>query len=158
MYLSEFIDFGVKISENINAAYMAGGNLELTYAPIKFIELSNTSSYTHGNVVGGDPLPLVPPFKNVAAIKWIHKKGFVQLDCEAAANQWRTNPEFGEIQTPAYALLNIRSGYFFEFGKKRLTLNGGIENLLDSNYRTHLDWGGIPRPGINGYLNVSFTF
>lgn len=149
---------GVKVSENIDAACMAGGNLELTYSPVRFIELSNTASYTHGNVVDGDPLPLVPPFKNVAAIKWIHKKGFVQADCEAAASQSRTNPEFGELKTPAYALLNIRAGYYFEFGKKRLTLNGGIENLLDSNYRTHLDWGGIPRPGINGYLNVSFTF
>jgi iron complex outermembrane receptor protein len=82
----------------------------------------------------------------------------VQLECEAAANQPRINPEFGEMNTPAFAVLNVRASYFFPFGKKRLTLNGGVENMLDNNYRMHLDWGGIARSGVNGYLNVSFTF
>mgnify|MGYP003652013355 FL=1 len=94
----------------------------------------------------------------MGSINWSHKKGFVQLECEAGANQPRINPEFGEINTPAYAVLNLRASYFFLFGKNRLTLNGSVENLLDNNYRSHLDWGGIARPGINGYLNVSFTF
>ncbi len=149
---------GVKVSRNLSWAYMTGGNLELSYSPLKILTLSNTSSYTYGNTFEGDPLPLVPPFKNVSSVNWSHKRGFVQLECEAAANQPRTNPEFGERITPAYAILNARASYFFLFGKKRLTLNGGIENLLDNNYRQHLDWGGIPRPGVNGYLNVSFTF
>lgn len=149
---------GVKVSENIASAYMTGGNLELSYSPLKILTLSNRSSFTFGNTVEGDPLPLVPPFKNVSSFKWSHKKGFVQLECEAAANQPRVNPEFGELNTPAYAVFNLRASYFFPFKKTRLTLNGGIENLTDNNYRTHLDWGGIPRPGINGYLNVSFTF
>jgi len=149
---------GVKVSRNLESAYMTGGNLELSYSPLKILTLSNNSSYTYGNTFEGDPLPLVPPFKNVSAIKWSHKKGFVQLECESAANQPRTNPEFGEMKTPAYGIMNLRASYFFNFGKKQLTLNGGIENLLDNRYRTHLDWGGIPRSGINGYLNVSFTF
>lgn len=149
---------GVKVSRNLKWAYMTGGNLELNYSPLKILSFSNTSSYTYGNTFEADPLPLVPPFKNVSAVKWSHKKGFVQLECEAAANQPRINPEFGEQETPAYAVLSIRASYFFAFGDKKLTLNGGVENLLDNNYRTHLDWGGIPRPGINGYLNVSFTF
>ncbi len=149
---------GVKVSRNLSWAYMTGGNIELSYSPLKVLTLSNNSSYTYGNTFEGAPLPLVPPFKNVSSINWSHKKGFVQLECEAAANQPRINPEFGEMNTPAYAVLNIRASYFFPFGKKRLTLNGGIENLLDNNYRSHLDWGGIARTGINCYLNVSFTF
>ena len=149
---------GVKVSRNISQAIMTGGNLDLSYSPINFITLANTSSFTYGSTIDGVPLPLIPPFKNISSVKWSHKQGFVQLECEAAANQPRTNHEFGEQNTAAYAVLNIRAGYFFPFGKKRLTLNGGIENLLDTYYRTHLDWGGIPRPGINGYLNVSFTF
>ncbi len=149
---------GVKISENIPSAQLTGGNLELSYSPLKVLSLSNTSSYTYGHTAEGDPLPLIPPFKNLSSVKWSHKKGFVQLECEAAAPQTRVNPEFGEQKTPAYALLHLRASYFFLFGQKRLTLNAGIENLTDNNYRTHLDWGGIPRPGVNGYLNVSFTF
>jgi iron complex outermembrane receptor protein len=149
---------GVKVSRNLSWAYMTGGNLELSYSPLKVLTLANTSSYTYGNTFEGDPLPLVPPFKNVSSINWSHKRGFVQLECEAAANQPRINPEFGEMNTPAFAVLNVRASYFFPFGKKRLTLNGGVENMLDNNYRMHLDWGGIARPGVNGYLNVSFTF
>jgi iron complex outermembrane receptor protein len=149
---------GVKVSRNLSSAFMTGGNLELSYSPLKFLSVSNTSSFTFGNTFENDPLPLVPPFKNVTAAKWTHKRGFVQLDCETSATQNRVNSEFGESKTPAYAILNLRAGYEFPFGKKRLTLNGGVENLLDTNYRSHLDWGGIARPGINGYLNVSFTF
>lgn len=149
---------GVKVSRNIDWALMTGGNLEMSYRPLKWLELSNVSSYIFGNTYNGDPLPLVPPFKNVASIKWNHKRGFVAAECEAAADQNRVNPEFGEMKTAAYAIANLRASYFFPFGEKRLTLNAGIENLLDTYYRTHLTWGGIPQPGINGYLNVSFTF
>ena len=39
-----------------------------------------------------------------------------------------------------------------------LSANGGIENLLDTKYHDHLDWGGIPRPGRNFYLNLSYSF
>lgn len=149
---------GVKVSRNLPSAFMTGGNLELSYSPLKVLTLSNNASYTYGNTFANAPLPLVPPFKNVSAIKWSYKRGFVQVDCEAAAAQNRVNPQFGERRTPAYAILNLRAGHNFALGKNKLNLNGGIENLLDTNYRSHLDWGGIARPGINGYLNVSFTF
>lgn len=149
---------GVKFSKNIPEAFMTGGNLELTYSPVKMIKLSSVSSYTHGEIVGGNPLPLVAPFKNINSIKWIHQRGFVMLDCESAAAQNRINPEFGERTTTDYCILNIRAGYFIPFGERKITFNAGIENLLDKRYRTHLTWGGIPQQGINGYLNISFSF
>jgi outer membrane receptor protein involved in Fe transport len=91
-------------------------------------------------------------------VKWLFKHGFAQAECESAAPQQRTSPAFGERTTPAYATLNLRAGYTFSFGRYGLTINAGIENMLDTKYRTHLDWGGIPRPGINGFANVSLTF
>lgn len=149
---------GVKFSKNIPEAFMTGGNLELSYSPVKMIKLSSVSSYTHGQIAGGNPLPLIAPFKNMSSIKWLHQRGFVLLECESAAAQNRINPEFGERTTVDYSIINLRAGYFFPIGEKKITLNAGIENLLDKRYRTHLTWGGIPQQGINGYLNISFSF
>ena len=149
---------GVKMSANISSAHLAGGNLEVSYSPIKSIELRSVGTYTYGQTGEGNPLPLIPPFKNTSSLKWSYKSGFIQFEFEGTLNQTRTNPDFGESETPGYAIMNIRAGHYFRFGEKRLSLNGGIENLTDRRYRSHLDWGGIPRPGINGYLNVSFTF
>ena len=149
---------GVKFSKNIPEAFMTGGNLELSYSPVKMIKLSSVSSYTHGEIVGGNPLPLIAPFKNISSIKWLHQRGFVMFECESAAAQNRINPEFGERATVDYSIINLRASYFFPIGGKKFTLNAGIENLLDKRYRTHLTWGGIPQQGINGYLNISFSF
>jgi iron complex outermembrane receptor protein len=149
---------GVKVAQNLSTAQMAGGNLQFSYTPIKAIELSTSATYTFGGTYDGTPLPLIPPFRNVTAVKWMFKHGFVQAECESAAPQQRTSPAFGERTTPAYATLNLRAGYTFSFGRYGLTINAGIENMLDTKYRTHLDWGGIPRPGINGFTNVSLTF
>ncbi|MGE0635917.1 MAG: TonB-dependent receptor [Bacteroidia bacterium] len=149
---------GVKFSKNIPEAFMTGGNLELTYSPVKMIKLSSASSYTHGEIAGGNPLPLIAPFKNISSLKWLHQRGFVLLECESAAAQNRINPEFGERTTADYSIINLRASYFFPINNKKITLNVGIENLLDKRYRTHLTWGGIPQQGINGYLNISFSF
>ncbi|MDP6907975.1 MAG: TonB-dependent receptor, partial [Flavobacteriales bacterium] len=128
---------GVKFSANISSAQMAGGNLYLSYKPIRSLYLNTVCNFTYGSTGDGQPLPLIPPFSNTTSVKWSYKQGFVQLECESAANQQRFNSEFGEAATEAYAILNLRASYFFTFSKKRLTINGGIENLLDSNYHTH---------------------
>ncbi|MCF8256491.1 MAG: TonB-dependent receptor [Flavobacteriales bacterium] len=149
---------GVKKAENLPSAMLAGGNLSVEYTPIRSLTFRTTGAYTYGSTDAGLPLPLITPFRNVTSVKWTVGRASVSAECESAAPQTRTNPDFGERATAAYAIVNLRAGYYFPFGDKRLSLNGGIENLLDTRYRTHLDWGGIPRPGINGYLNISFTF
>ena len=73
-----------------------------------------------------------------------------------------------ELETNGYALLNIYGHY--ELLDSGLTLRAGIDNLLDKNYAPHL--GGInrvrsvdvpmgsriPGPGINGYINLAYTW
>lgn len=149
---------GVKTTRNLPWAMITGASLDLSHAPIRQLRIGTNISYVHGRTDDDDPLPLIPPLRGTAYVKWVHQRGFVQLDCEAAAPQQRTNPDFGERTTAAYGILNLRAGHRFPIGPTELTLNGGIENLLDTYYRAHLDWGGIPRPGINGYLNLSLTF
>jgi iron complex outermembrane receptor protein len=149
---------GVKVAQNIKSNLMAGGNVQISYLPIKILELSTTVNYTFGGTYDGTPLPLIPPLRNLTTIKWSFERGFVQVECESAASQQLINPAFGERPTPAYSTLHLRAGYSFQFGRYGITVNAGIENLLDAHYRSHLDWGSIPRPGINGFTNVSITF
>ena len=49
-----------------------------------------------------------------------------------------------ERRTPAYALLNLHTGYEWD----NLVLNAGIENLFNKLY--HEPLGGTYRPGIGG--------
>jgi iron complex outermembrane recepter protein len=149
---------GVKVTENLPSAMMAGANMELNCRPWKFLHFGSTLSYTYGSAKDGAPLPLVPPLRTMVTARYIYGKGWLQLECEMNAPQNRTSPAFGERTTPAYGLLNLRAGHEFRIGAYGLSLSGGVENIMDANYRHHLDWGGIPRPGINGYLNVSFSF
>jgi len=149
---------GVKVMRNIPEAIMTGAHLDLSWSPLKVLTITSNSTYTHGTAHDGTPLPLIPPFRNVSSVKWSHRNGFVQLECESAASQTRVSPEFGERATASYAILNIRAGHSFQIRTTRLAVNAGIENLLDTRYRTHLDWGGIPRPGINGFVNLSLSF
>lgn len=149
---------GVKQSVNISSAYMTGGAVEFNWSLAKQWQLANNTSFTYGNTFEGDALPLVPPLRNATSLRWNHSRGYIAVEAEAVAAQQRINPDFGETTTPSYGLLHLRSGYTFPIGKQQLTLNAGVENILDTYYRTHLTWGGIPQPGINGYLNVSFAF
>ncbi len=149
---------GVKMFDNIDGANMVGASLQLGYKMESGWQVSTRSSYTHGSDLAGKPLPLIPAFKNDAKLRYDFKHNFVQMEIHSALKQERVDELYGELPTPGYALLNLRGGTFFEWGENRLSLNAGLENVLDKKYTEHLDWGGIPRPGRNIYVNVSFDF
>ncbi|NEN22611.1 hypothetical protein G3O08_03715 [Cryomorpha ignava] len=150
---------GVKISENIDHALITGLSLLLTYQPIEKLDFSSQFSYSYGETGDGTPLPLMSPLKNMTSANYtISEFAYASFQVEAAAEQNRLNPDFGETASPAYALLHLRGGYTFKIKENSLSANGGIENLLDTKYNDHLDWGGIPRPGRNFYLNLSYSF
>jgi iron complex outermembrane receptor protein len=44
----------------------------------------------------------------------------------------------------------------WQLGTSALQLSIGIENILDKNYREHLNWGGIPQPGRNIMVGVNY--
>jgi iron complex outermembrane receptor protein len=89
-------------------------------------------------------------------VQYFRDRWNTQLECEGALSQNKISKEFGEDTTPGYVVMNIRGGYTFP--KQNIILNGGIENVLDAYYHTHLDWGNIPRPGRNLYLSLALTF
>lgn len=111
--------------------------------------------YTQGRDATGDPLPLMPPLKVVNSVRYELTKGYLQGEVEAAGAQNKVSERFGESTTNAYAIAGVSCGYKLD---KYLNLAAGVDNLFDKNFREHLDWGGIPRPGRNIYLTLNYKF
>src|SRR5690606_17073464 len=150
---------GVKISENIDSARITGFSMKATYELSEKLDFTSQFSYSFGETGKGTPLPLIPPLKNMTSANYrITKAAYASFQIEAAAEQNRLNADFGEAATSAYTLIHLRGGYEFKLRENSLSVNGGIENVLDTKYHDHLDWGGIPRPGRNFYINARYEF
>jgi len=80
------------------------------------------------------------------------------LEYEAAMAQNRVNKNAGEVTTPGYFLVNARLGYVPTFCNNHLSLQAGVENIFDVDYREHLDWGDVLRPGRNVYVQLKYSF
>lgn len=146
---------GVKKNTNIRWAQLTGVDVMLLASPVPSLQWITTLKYTHGINSLHEAMPLIPPLKSVTSLRFEEKRVNVQAEWEWAAKQSHVSNSFDEQQTPSYTVLNLRAGLKLNASWQFST---GIENLLDSHYREHLDWGGIPRPGRNVYLNVVYRF
>jgi iron complex outermembrane receptor protein len=81
-----------------------------------------------------------------------------EIAVQGNATQTQYSPFYGEDRTPDYAIVNVASGYSFNFEKSKWNLNAGIENILDTYYSTFSDWNNIPRKGRNFFINVNVGF
>ena len=116
------------------------------------------SKFTYGEINTAEPMPLIPPLKNIVAVQYEKNNLSLQAECESAMAQNRVNTNYGELSTPAYSVFNLKSGYQFNVSKLLLNAGLGVTNLLNKAYYEHLDWGRIYRPGrsIELYLKVSY--
>ncbi|MFZ1806274.1 MAG: TonB-dependent receptor [Cyclobacteriaceae bacterium] len=149
---------GVKVYENISSTKFWGTELSALISPVKNIQLITSFKGTRAETFAGDPLPFIPAFKNVTSLRIEKNKLSGQLEWEGALAQTHVSENFGEQNTPDYSIFNIRAGYHTKNRLGQWNFSLGIENLADTYYREHLDWGGIPRPGRNFYSTVEFRF
>ncbi|MGD9556763.1 MAG: TonB-dependent receptor [Mangrovibacterium sp.] len=147
---------GTKRYENIGSAQTFSSQLQLSWQPLPALEFFNVLKYNRGETASNGPIPLMPPLKNLFSVHFRQKNYRLQLENEFSAPQNRINTGYGETKTPGFALLHVRGGYHIRTGKSVISLNGGVENLLDKAYSEHLDWGNYNRPGRNFYLMVGF--
>ncbi len=84
----------------------------------------------------GDPLPLVPPLKGHAALKYERPRWWVRGEAEMAARQERV----GEFETPTdgYTVLNASAGVRLTLSGRLNVLTVGLDNATDTVYRNHL--------------------
>jgi iron complex outermembrane receptor protein len=145
---------GVKQYDNIPTATLYGADV-LFMTRLMGLQWITNLKYTSGSDESGDPLPLIPPLKAVTTVKYNFRAFTTQVEWEWADAQLRVSKDAHERPTPAWSVLSVRTGYQIN---SFLNCSAGVENLFDRNYREHLDVGGIPRPGRNIYLNLTYSF
>lgn len=126
--------------------------------------LTGTAAYVHGENVDNDvPLYQLMPFNSRLSL--IHKLGgwtsAIELDLVAGKHNVDTVRK--ELETSAYALVNLRTSYEWE----RWRIDFAVENLFDTYYENPLGginleevMRGLPKDNVAGYgrsINVGAT-
>ncbi len=147
----------VYASQNVNEAYVRGFNARLKIELSKKLSWDNTISYTYGRYKNPDgskkPLDHVPPVFGKTSLTYTDKKFSTEVYC--LFNGWKKikdyNPDGednGQYATadgmPSWFTFNWRGSYAFT---KNLTLQAGVENIGDRNYRYFAS--GFSAPGRN---------
>ena len=149
---------GIRVYSNIPKAKLFSTDLQLLYSAVPNISVFWLAKFTYGELNRGEVMPLIPPLKNIIALQYQKKQFQLQAECETALAQNRINISYGEQQTPAFAVVNIKSRYGFEASKVAIDVSAGVTNLFNNTYYEHLDWGRIYRPGrsLELYLKISY--
>lgn len=151
-------------NQNRDRAYIYGLSSNL------FSQLDNHFSfglginYTYGRVqtdTTNSPLDHIPPFN--ARTSFQYKNGRFSSELNAIYNSWKRLENYGggedNIQyatpegMPAWLTLNLRAAYKIS---KLFTVQGGIDNMFDTQYRTFAS--GINAPGRNFIIAVRGSF
>jgi len=145
---------GLKSYQNIPHALLMGSSMELQWKPTEYLMFYSLSSVTSGRTNLNNPLPLIPPFRNLFLTKF--KKNFfsIQLESESAMAQDRIHPDFGEHPTPGYMIYHVRTTLNWKLRQVGMETSMGVENIFNKAYSEHLDWGSYLRPGRNVYLSL----
>ncbi len=132
----------------------------------RFVELSYL--YTRGeNKTYDQPLAYIAPQKLTLTVGQRRDLGFSWKVQEVLVDgQDRVSTINGEVPTAGYALTNVAVSYAFGNRRwaKKTTVALEINNLLDQEYREHLDkvstlaWYLPNDPGINGLLSLRVDF
>lgn len=155
---------GVRQYINIDNAFKTG--FEISWSQRLFAGLQHQLgiAYTYGQDLERDePLPQIAPLDLRYSIfgSYLDNKLLPELMFRYVSEQSRVSNEFGETATPSFALLDIKIGYNIS---DKLTINSGVNNVLDENYYEHLNRSvrgtndPIFAPGRNLFVNLNFTF
>jgi iron complex outermembrane recepter protein len=148
---------GLKRYQNIPSATLLGFGFQVLWMPVQKVSLYSLSKYTYGRTSEMEPLPLIPPLKNISILRYQGDRFSVQAEGEFSSNQDRTSERFGETATPAFSIFHLRASWMLHIAKIHLELSSGVENIFNEAYSEHLDWGKYLRPGRNIYLNLNIT-
>lgn len=149
----------VRSYRNVNRALYEGASASLQWEAAERLTLGGQGAWTRAeDRATGDALPGVPPLEG-GITAHVHSvgvpEGWVELEGRGARQQDRNAVALSEPATPAWAVLNLRGG--FPLAGADLVL--GVENLLDTAYRGHVDPSyTLLRPGRNLFLSVSRKF
>lgn len=147
---------GVKVYRAFDNAYMTGFEGSLFWSKKKFSWV-NVLNFTYGRDSKGEILPQLPPLKLTSTFTIKGKSWDLSPEITGAIRKDEVRKTYGEQSTPAWMIANLRASYYLN-KKTNWVFQAGIENIFNDYYYEFLDWGQIPRPGRNFYLNVTFKF
>jgi len=142
--------------ENVNEAFIYGGEMELEAKLSNLFNAFGNLSYTFGeNVSKNEPMRRIPPLFGRLGIKayWLNKYHFV---AEYLLSGEQARLSSGDIAddritdggTPSWNVLNLYGGFNYEF----MTIRLGLENLFNKAYRIH--GSGIDGIGRSFWISV----
>jgi hemoglobin/transferrin/lactoferrin receptor protein len=156
----EFIDgYQVYKKENVEEAFITGGEAAFLWKVIPNLDLNGSISYTYGqNVTKDEPLRRIPPLNGKVGTTWSRGKFFVSGELLFAGMQDRlaagdkSDNRIPEGGTPDWEVVNLFAGYQWSFVK----IKTGFENIFNEDYRTH--GSGINGVGRSAWVMLSFGF
>jgi iron complex outermembrane receptor protein len=147
---------GVKVYQALNNAYMTGFEASSIWSSSHF-RWVNVINFTYGRDSENEILPQLPPLKLTSTFSFIGKNWDISPEIVGAIRKEEVRESYGELASPSWMIANLRVSYTFS-KQNKWTLESGLENIFNSYYSKFLNWGQIPRPGRNFYINLSFTF
>lgn len=114
------------------------------------VSLLGSFSYVHATFTDTDePIPFIPPLSARLGLEWSPGAWTFGLTAHAAAEQNRVGAH--EEPTDGYVTLDSYVQYFFTAGRFLHTIDLGVENVTDAEYRDHLSRVKVimPEPGRN---------
>ena len=156
---------------NINAQ-LYGVDFEAGYAVTEQWRLDGGLNYVRGVQVGGvsDNLYRIAPLNGRAQVTFEQSGWMAAVEGVFYARQDKVSSFNNELETPGYALLNLRGSYEPVSG---LVMAAGIENVLDKEHFNHLgglsrvsnvtspdvpQGGRIPMQGRNYYATLGYSW
>lgn len=129
-----------------------------TYAEYEFVEFTNRK----GQDFSGNRLPGLPQQTLFAELAWQKEDvGFAAISALWVDERYADNAN--EVQVPSYSVVNARVGKVFHPGGQKLTVYGGVNNLLDEFYFSNIRinaYGGRyyePAPGRTVYVGLKLA-
>lgn len=145
---------GVKRQENVPFAYITGLSGSYHFHVAHHWSIIGNAEYIRGWLEDGEPVPQLPPFMGVAALRYQGKKWFIQGESDWALAQEQVNHDFGEHPSHGHSIWNLRAVYEWKMFHKVWECELAVENVMDQEYHLFLDWGQIPRQGRNLKLGM----
>lgn len=122
---------------NLERADLYGGELTAEWRFTGAFTLGGILSYVRGiNRDNDDNLYRIAPLRGAVTLDWEHGRWTAGTRVVLVADQDEVAAYNGETTTPGYVLWNLRAGYQFT---RWLSLDAGVDNLLDTFYTDHLD-------------------
>jgi iron complex outermembrane recepter protein len=148
---------GVKGYTSLDYATLFNFSLNSNCKILEDLHWKGQLTYARAQDNKGGNLPFIRPLSYQTSLHYMFKKFSVQASINGDLDQINYSPEYGEDNTPAYAICNLSADYSFNIKNISATVQVGAENLLDAYYSTYADWGNIPRMGRNIFTSLKFN-